>query len=128
MPSATDRKNSATIWVRNFAGASLVDSDRPTGESSSSEIVKKSSTPTRPSSGALLAPPPAIGMNSRNDTPMLIVPSANFTGLDGCRSPSLVHIVANTPASTMMKTGLIDCTHGTGISQPNRLRSSRSSE
>ena len=59
---------------------------------------------------------------------MLAVPRANFTGVDGCRSPSRVHIAANTPASTMMKTGLIDCTHETGISQPNRLRSRRSSE
>ena len=59
---------------------------------------------------------------------MLIVPSANFSGVDGCRSPSLVHIAANTPARTMMNTGLIDCTHDTGISQPNRSRSSRSSE
>ena len=34
-------------------------------------------------SGAEFFPPPAIGMNSRKDTPMLAVPSANFTGVDG---------------------------------------------
>ena len=59
---------------------------------------------------------------------MIAVPSANFTGVDGCRSPSFVQIAANTPERMMMKIGLIDCTHGTGISQPKRLRFSCSSE
>ena len=59
---------------------------------------------------------------------MIAVPSANLTGVDGPRSPSLVQTAANTGASTMMHTGLIDCTHDTGISQPNRCRSSRWSE
>ena len=59
---------------------------------------------------------------------MIPVPRANFVGVDGWRSPSLVHSAAKTPDSTMMKTGLIDCTHDTGISQPNSERSSRSSE
>ncbi len=50
-----------------------------------------------------------------------------MTGEAGCRSPSLVQSAANPPASTMMNTGLMDCTHDTGISQPNRFRLSRSS-
>ena len=72
MPSATDRKNSATIWVWNASGASLVDSDSPTGEISSSAIVKTSRMPTSPSSGALFGPPLANGRNSRNATPITI--------------------------------------------------------
>ena len=36
----------------------------------------------------------AIGMNSRNATPMTMVPSPNLTGLDGCRLPSLVQMAA----------------------------------
>ncbi len=59
---------------------------------------------------------------------MTAVPTANFIGVDGCLEPHLVHTAAKMPESTMMKTGLIDCTHDTGISQPNRARSSRSSE
>ena len=56
------------------------------------------------------------------------MPRANFTGVDGWRVPSFVQIAANTPDRMMMKIGLIDCTHDTGISQPNRLRFSFSSE
>ena len=59
---------------------------------------------------------------------MTMVPSANLTGLDGCRSPSLVQIAAKTPDRMMMNTGLIDWTQLTGISQPNRLRLSCLSE
>ena len=97
MPSAIDRKNSATIWVWKIAGASLVDSDSPTGESSSSAMVKTNRMPTSPSSGALFGPPPAMGRNSRNATPMIAVPSANLTGVDGWRGPSRVHSAAKTP-------------------------------
>ena len=56
------------------------------------------------------------------------MPSANFTGVDGCRSPSLVQIAAKTPDRTIMNTGLIDCTQETGISQPNMFRLSCLSE
>ena len=59
---------------------------------------------------------------------MIIVPSANFTGVEGWRVPSFVHSAAKTPDSTMMNTGLIDCTHDTGISQPKRSRLSFLSE
>jgi hypothetical protein len=37
-------------------------------------------------------------------------------------------MAANTPDRMMMKIGLIDCTHGTGISQPKMSRFSCSSE
>ena len=50
--------------------------------------------------------------------PMMIAPSANLTGVDGWRAPSFVQIAAKTPERMMMKIGLIDCTHDTGISQP----------
>ena len=43
-------------------------------------------------------------------------------------SPSFVHRAAKTPDRMMMNTGLIDCTHDTGISQPKMFRSSRLSE
>ena len=62
LPRATDRKNNATIWVWKLFGASFVVSDSPTGDSSNSAKVNSNRMPTRPSSGALLAPPPAIGM------------------------------------------------------------------
>ena len=45
VPSATERKNSATIWVWKTFGASLVASDRLTGEISSSAMVKTKITP-----------------------------------------------------------------------------------
>ena len=128
MPSETERKNSATICVWNADGASFVAADRPIGERSSSATVKTNRIPMIASSGVEFAAPPANGRNSRNAAPMMIAPSANFTGVDGWRAPSFVQIAANTPDSTMMKTGLIDCTHETGISQPNRSRFRRSSE
>ena len=53
---------------------------------------------------------------------------ANFSGVDGWRSPSLVQIAANTPDRMMMNTGLIDCTQLTGISQPKMSRFSCLSE
>jgi len=56
---------------------------------------------------------------------MMMVPRANLVGLDGWRGPSFVHRAAKAPASRMMKTGLMEFTHGTGISHPNRSRSSR---
>ena len=59
---------------------------------------------------------------------MMMAAKPNLTGVEGWREPSFVHTHANTPDSTMMKTGLIDCTHGTGISQPNRSRFRRLSE
>ncbi len=47
-----------------------------------------------------------------------MVPAANFSGVAGWQWPSFVQMAANTPEWTMMNTGLIDCTHGTGISKP----------
>ena len=44
-------------------------------------------------------------------------------GEDGCRGPSLVHTAANTPASRITNTGLIEFAHDTGISQPKNVRS-----
>src|SRR3954453_19329780 len=128
VPSATDRKNNATIWVRNAPGASFVDRDRHTGDSSSSATVKTSRMPVRPSSGTLCGPPPANGRNSRNATPITIVPRPNLTAGDGGGGASQVHSAAKTPDRTMMKIGLIDWTQDTGIVQPNRSRSSRLSE
>ena len=52
----TLRKNSATICVLNASGASLVDSDCPTGESSSSAMVNRNRIPTMPSSGVATLP------------------------------------------------------------------------
>src|SRR5664279_3110702 len=123
-----DRNSRATIWVWKTSGASLVASERLTGEISSSAIVKTNSTPTRPSSGALLGTVLAIGMNSRNAMPMMITPAANLIGVGGCRSPSLVQIQANTRDRIITKTGLIDCTQLTGNSQPKMTRLSCLSE
>ena len=97
VPSAMDRNSSATIWVWKTSGASLVASDRLTGEISNSATVKTNRTPTSPSSGALFGTVLAIGMNSRNATPITMVPAANLIGVGGCRSPSLVQIAAKTP-------------------------------
>ncbi len=90
--------------------------------------MKTSRIPTRATSGVPFCPVPTNGRKSRNAMPMMPVPRANFVGVEGCRPPSFVQIAAKTPDSTMMKTGLIDCTHETGISQPNSDRSRRSSE
>ena len=128
MPSDTDRKNSATICVWNFGGASFVATDWPTGESSSSASVKTSRIATRATSGVPFSPVPTKGRNSRNAMPMIPVPSANFVGVEGWRAPSFVHIAAKTPDSTMMNTGLIDWIHETGIVQSKNDRSKRWSE
>ncbi len=124
MPSDTDRKNSDTIWVWKALGASLVLTDRPTGESSSSPTVKTDMMSTTPHTGAVLAPA-GMSRNSRNAPPIAAVPSANLIGVDGWRSPIFVHTAANTGASRITHTDSIDCTHDTGKSQPNRLRSMR---
>ena len=58
----------------------------------------------------------------------MMAASPNLTGVDGWRFPSFVQIAAKTPDRMMMNTGLMDCTHDTGISHPNRSRSSRLSE
>src|SRR6476659_4953616 len=128
VPNAIDRNNSATIWVRKISGASLVASDRLTGEISSSATVKTNSTPIRPSSGALFGTVLAIGMNSRNATPITMTPAANLIGVGGCRSPILVQIQAKTRDRIITNTGLIDCTQLTGISQPKMSRLSCLSE
>ena len=57
-----------------------------------------------------------------------MVTAANFSGVAGWRWPSLVRMAANTLERTMMNTGLIDCTEGTGISNPPMNRSRRWSE
>jgi hypothetical protein len=61
---------------------------------------------------------PTNGRNSRKARPMVMVPAANFSGVAGWRWPSCVQMAANTPERTMMNTGLIDCTQGTGIFEP----------
>ena len=128
VPQAIDKKSNATIWVWKASGASLVDSDKLTGEISSSAMVKTKITPTTPSSGAEFGTVLAMGMKSRNATPITMTPRANLIGVNGCRSPSLVQIAAKTSDKIMMNTGLIEFTHATGISQPNRFRFSCSSE
>lgn len=52
---------------------------------------------------------------------------ANFRGVDGARSPSLDQMAAKIGAKMMMKMGLIDCSHGTGIVNPPTVRSVLSS-
>jgi hypothetical protein len=106
--------------VRALAAAK----DRPTGASRSSSTLNNSRMPTTGSSGTLLGALLASGTNSRKAAPMTRLLSANFTRLDGWRRPSRTHRAANAPDRMMMKTGLIECTHETGISQPNRERSS----
>ena len=108
VPSDTERKNSATIWVWNAFGASLVVTDSPIGERNSSARVNRNRMPTRASSGVL--PPPASGMKARNARPMTNRPMANFSGELGCLRPSRVHRAAITPAKMMMNTGLMDWT------------------
>src|SRR6478735_943982 len=124
VPSETERKYSATICALNASGANLVTSDRPTGEINSSAMVKTSRIRTNHHSGEEFAASLATGRNIRNATPITALPSANLMGVIGCRSPSLVHSAANTPASTITKIGLIELTADGGISQPNRFRSS----
>ena len=90
-------------------------------------MVKKNRISTIHNSGVLLGPALAYGRKSRKATPITMVPRANLIGVDGCRGPSRVHIVANTPAKTMMKMGLIDCTQLGGMVQPPTVRSRRCS-
>src|SRR5690606_15587467 len=100
----------ATIWVLNTSGASLVVTDNPTGESSSSATVNTNRMPIMASNGVEFAAPSANGRNRRNANPMMMVPAANLIGVDGCFGPHLVQTAANTPDRRMMKIGLIDCT------------------
>src|SRR6187431_3377191 len=118
VPSDTDRKYSATIWVWKRAGASLVVTDRPGGEMNISAIVKTKRMKMIARSGVEFGAPLAQGRNSRNATPMTIAPSANLTGADGCRVPSFVQMAANTPDRRMTKIGLMELIHEAGISQP----------
>ncbi len=60
--------------------------------------------------------------------PIPVAPRANFTGVEGARSPSLVHISAQSGASTMTQKGRMEFGQLTGNSQPNRFRSRRVSE
>ncbi len=83
MPRDTERKKSATICVWNLGGASFVATDCPTGESSSSAMVKTSRMATRAMSGVPFRPVPENGRKSRNAMPMIPVPSANFVGVEG---------------------------------------------
>src|SRR6185312_2790099 len=106
------------------SGASLVTSDRPTGEISSSAMVKTSRINTSHHSGEVLSASLATGRNIRKASPITPLPSANLIGVIGCRSPSLVHTAANTPAKMITKIGLIELTADGGIFQPNRFRSS----
>ena len=85
-------------------------------------------TPMRPSNGAEFGSVLAMGMKSRNAMPITTVPAANFSGVDGWRSPILVQMAAKTPDRMMMNTGLIDCTQDTGIVQPKMSRFSWLSE
>src|SRR6478609_7093444 len=116
VPRAIDRKYTATICVWNCCGASLVVTDRPGGEMNSSASVNTSSTPASAKTETVFSPL-GSGRNSRNAAPISTVPMPNFTGVDGCRDPIRVHTAANTGASVMMKTGLIDWTQDTGIVQ-----------
>jgi hypothetical protein len=114
--------------LRNAAGPTRVDSDSPTGERLSSARAKTSRMSTRASTGVVLPVPPAQGRKSRNAIPMPVAPIANFAGVDGARSPSLVQSTANSGASTMTQNGSIELGQLTGNSQPNRFRSNRVSE
>src|SRR5262249_16658101 len=122
------RKYSATIWVWKRWGASFVVTESPGGEMNSSAIVKTNRMPMIASRGVELGAPLANGRNSRNAMPMMIAPTANFTGAEGWRLPSLVQRAAKTPDRMMTKIGLIELTHETGISQSRIVRSSRLSE
>ena len=61
----------------------MVASDSPTGESSSSAMVKTRINAMRPSSGTVFGSVLAIGMKTRKAMPITIVPMANFSGVDG---------------------------------------------
>ncbi|MCW2845796.1 MAG: hypothetical protein JWN22_3712 [Nocardioides sp.] len=99
------------MW--NRWGASLVDSDSPTGEMSSSAIVKSSRRPDSASRGTAFSPS-GMSRNGRNATPITTVPSPNLTGVEGCRGPSRVHVAAKTALVTNI-----------GTNDQTRLRSRR---
>jgi hypothetical protein len=105
-----------------------VATESPIGDRNSSAQVNNSRIATSAKNGVLLGPPPANGMNSRKASPMNTKPRENFTGVLGCREPSLVHRPANTPAKMMMKMGLMDCTKLGGMIQPKKFRSRLSCE
>ena len=78
--------------------------------------------------GVELGPPPAKGMNMKAASPVSMRESAYFIGVEGCRSPSLSHMVAKMPEKTMMKMGLMDPTQAGLTSKPPKVRLSRWSE
>src|SRR5690606_17634537 len=103
-------------------GASLGVTESAGGEMKSAATENTNRMAIIAMSGVPPAPLADHGMKSRNAAPMMMAPRPNFTGADGARVPSLVHIAANTPESTMMKIGLIEFTHEIGITHPKMLR------
>ena len=60
----------------------------------------------------------AAGTISTKDSATKSRPSANFTGLDGCRAPSRIQRKANTGASRMTQMELTDCHQEEGKAWP----------
>ncbi len=69
VPSPTEKKYSAIICARNALGANCVVTERPIGDSISSEIAKTAMIAATNSAGTLRPVVPAIGRNIRNATP-----------------------------------------------------------
>src|SRR5882757_6201625 len=124
----TEKKYSAIIWARNASGASLVVTDNPIGESISSEMANTAMMKNTASAGVVLPTSPAKIRNSRNAAPMPITPMANFIGVDGARSRSLVQMTANTGLSRMIQIGSSDPIHDGGAVHQKMFQSIRSSE
>ena len=98
---AIERNHTPIIAPTILGGASFVTIERPTGLKHSSPIVCKKYKPmshhgltSTPGSCAILA----AGMIRANPSPTKINPSANFTGLEGCRGPRRIQSHANSGA------------------------------
>ena len=63
---------------------------------------------------------------NKKDNPANNNPSENFTTVDGCRFPNLVHNVTNTGVKTKMKIGFNDWYQLAGIFIPNNVDCVRS--
>src|SRR5262245_14274385 len=115
----TEKKYSAIICARNASGASFVVTDRPMGDSRSSETANTAMMPTTSSAGTALPEVPDIGRNNRNAAPIPMTPYANLRGVVGARVPNFVHMMAKSGESTMIQTGSIEPIQLDGAVQPN---------
>ena len=87
------------------SGATFVAKELPTGESISSPMVNKNRIQMMAIIGVEFAAPPENGRKKNRETPMMMLPTPNLTGVDHWRLPNLVQAAAKTPEKIIMKIG-----------------------